>query len=227
MEPIGVRWCVCILACVSLQTGCATIFSGTKQKVRIETAPPQAHVVVLGGAVGTLLASTPDTRKVTRKIIALFGSRLTAEQRQALELLDLRDLVAALAVWTKDQVMTGLPPAAEAAIRALPPKLVSKALAAAGVDASGQSPIVTKLRRDSRYAVLSWQAGHRPKLTVIDSNFNWVVLWNVLNAGLGVIVDVGTGAWRKLSPSELQIELPAGRPAGGRQIVDQLRNAAP
>ena len=43
-----------VLAFAAGQAGCATIFSGSKSKIRIESDPPGAGVVVIGG--GTTVA---------------------------------------------------------------------------------------------------------------------------------------------------------------------------
>ena len=50
------------------------------------------------------------------------------------------------------------------------------------------------------------------KAVAVDMKFNWVVLVNVLNAFLGVPIDILTGAWFNLSPGRIDLRLP---PLGG------------
>jgi hypothetical protein len=63
-----------------------------------------------------------------------------------------------------------------------------------------------------RVASTPWSPGRKATAAVIESidgKLNWVILVNVLNAFLGVPIDMLTGAWMNLTPERMELTLPA------------------
>lgn len=58
------KWTVILVVLVSLFTSCATIFTGTSQKVRVDSKPQGADVLVEGKKVGT----TPAEFRIKRNV---------------------------------------------------------------------------------------------------------------------------------------------------------------
>lgn len=194
------------LALTLALSGCATIFTGTSQKVTVETNPPGATVIVVGTPMASVLLAGSKSTEVTRTLLAIVGPLVGDETRRRLEVLDFDVLLTRLALWSRDRV----PPELGATAQVLPPEIKRRLVEVIGIQDIGPSPLAVKLRKGRKYAVIAWQEGYVVRTAGIDMEFNWVVLVNVFNAFLGVPIDIITGAWFNLSPSRLQLEL---RPA--------------
>ncbi len=191
-------------------SGCATIFSGSSQKVSIRITPEDSTIMVFGGATGAALAKIGKVAHVQRRILELLSPALTAEDREFIAAVGIERFLTNLVL----EVKTGRMPTdttqqlAEIYAR-IPRPLKEKLVGAIGLEAFGVGRLDVELDRGEIYAVIGWRTGSDLKIKSIDGKFNWTTLWNIFNGGLGVPVDLYTGAWLKLAPSNLALELEA------------------
>jgi hypothetical protein len=196
--------------------GCATIFSGSSQKVTITANSPDATIIVLGGPIGAAVAKVGKLAALQARLLELLPASLTPAQRQLFGSTPIEYLITSLVM----EVKTGQPPqgitAELAQLYAEIPRPVKERLVREfGLETFGVGRVEAVLERGEIYAVIGWKAGFNVQLRAIDGTFNWTTLWNVLNLGIGVVVDVYTGAWLKLSPSKVELSLvptPAAAP---------------
>src|SRR5688572_30620238 len=87
-----------ILAAAAGQIGCATIFSGTSKKVRIESDPSGAGVVVIGGGTASMILKAQKIAGLADKIIEKLGSHVPKESVAELKKYSLEDMVGIIAL---------------------------------------------------------------------------------------------------------------------------------
>lgn len=189
-------------------SGCATIFSGSSQKVSIRATPDDSTIIVLGGPTGAALAKVGKVAYVQRRILELLSPALTADDREFIAAVGIERFLTNLIL----EMKTGRAPSETteqlAAIYArIPRALKEKIVGSIGLEAFGVGRLDVELERGEIYAVIGWRTGSDLKIKSIDASFNWATLWNILNLGLGVPVDLYTGAWLKLAPSKLELTL--------------------
>src|SRR5687768_187073 len=87
-----------VLAVAAGQTGCATIFSGTSTKVRIESDPPGANVVVVGGGAASMILKAQKIANLADRIIAKLGPNVPTDSVAELKKHSLEDMVGIIAL---------------------------------------------------------------------------------------------------------------------------------
>ena len=199
------------MALLSTQVGCATLFTGTRQDVPIDSAPPGATVVVLQGTPALVALKAKRVSDFKDGVVNLFGDSLTPEARAFLLSLSTDELVTQLVLWLR---LSEAPPELAAGARqvgqllGLVPAFVRDRVSDfIGIAAVATTPVVQNLRKGQEYAVVTWARGHRARLLMVETTFNWVTLLNVFIAVVPAVVDVLTGAWLKLTPTELTYTL--------------------
>ena len=191
------------------QIGCATIFSGRTQKISIETTPPQATVVVVGGTAGTAILRAKDLSDVAKTTLALLEGHVSKKTFNSLELLDSEELITKLVVWLKFDEAPGEADRESSQVFAKIPQTVrDKILSVAGLEEVSVTPTEIELKRGRSYAVVASKSGYQSTISEVKSQFNWITALNVFNLFLGVPVDMITGAWRDLEPEHLLTTLP-------------------
>ena len=71
----------------------------------------------------------------------------------------------------------------------------------------GKAPRRPNLERGQPYTVIAWAPGRKARMEVIGVRPNWWTFLNVLNLGLGLLIDIPTGAWLKLEdPIRFRLE---------------------
>jgi hypothetical protein len=196
--------------------GCATIFSGSSQRVSIRATPEDTTIIVLGGPTGAAIAKVAKVAHLQRRVLGLLAGTLRPEDEQLILEVGLERFITGLIL----DVKTGqVPPDTTAQLgelyRRIPRPIKDKLVSTFGLEAFGVGRVDEKLDRGENYAVNGWRTGSVVKIRSIDGSFNWATLWNILNLGLGVPVDLYTGAWLKLSPASLDLALqplPAAAP---------------
>lgn len=188
-------------------SGCATIFTGTRQEIAFSSQPPSS-TVVLGGTPAEILAKVKDLNDAKDFLVRLFAPLLPADARAFLEALSPDELLTFIVAATNPT-----PPAAEALdavgdVYARAPRILREVVAKSlFVQGFGTTPLALELKKGAEYAAISWAPGRRARLLVVETRFNFVTLLNVFTLGIGFVVDVLTGAMFNLAPSELRWEL--------------------
>ncbi len=184
------------------QVGCASLFTGTSQKVVIETEPEGATTIVIGSSLGSLLVAASKASTIAQKIFDILDPVLSPETRELLRKIDINELIAFLVMKAK---LDHIPPeAVETAkevvtvLEKLPINIVEKVMDMLGVQDFGVAPLKVELKKGKAVAVIAWAKGHKARVEVIDLRFNFVVLLNIFNLFLGVPIDIITGAWFNL-----------------------------
>ncbi|MEW5742103.1 MAG: hypothetical protein AB1938_24520 [Myxococcota bacterium] len=207
-----------VLALIAVvgSSGCATVFTGTRQDIALTSTPPGATVVVLGGTPANLALRAKKVDDLRELVLSLLGPYLPEEVKEAAKVMDIDELVTKLVLLTRlSEVPPELVASAGSFLSAIPGPIVDKLADILGIEGAGVSPTKFELKKGKPYAVVTWAKGYGAKLLKVDTTFNWVTLVNVLNAFLGVIVDGLTGAWFNLSPDEVVYTLaplPAAAP---------------
>lgn len=191
-----------------LSSGCATVLSGTRQDLAF-TSEPTSSTVVLGGAPAEILAKLQSVTEAKDFVVRLLASALPDDARQFLEALSPDELLTMLVAVLHPTAAMANTVDALGAMYARTPQLVrdvvTRTIFVAG---AGSTPMTVNLKKGSEYAAISWAPGHRAKLLVVETRFNFVSLLNVFTLGLGFVVDALTGAWFSLHPNELSWQLP-------------------
>lgn len=199
---------VLVLLTLFASTGCATILGGTRQEISINSATPGATVVVVGGVVATAAVKAQKITVVRDLALTILAPHLPPEVKAIVEQASADELLTQLVVLTQ---IGAIPPEwsqkASAGIEKLPPVVVDTLLEKLGIHGVGVTPYKSELKKGGPWAIVTWAPGTRAKLLVVDAHFNWICLLNILTAGLGMIVDVATGAWLYLAPTEFQYTL--------------------
>jgi hypothetical protein len=193
-----------LLAVVGVQTGCATIFSGTSSKIRIESDPPQASVVVLGGGAASMILKAQKIAGLADRIIAKLSPHVPQESMDELRRHSLEEMVGIIALsMTSPMSMMFLSEKTREAIAKIPKPVRDAILSMIGIEAVGHTPMSVTLKKGGSYAVVLAPEGKAPKIVGLKTSFDFLVLLNVLNAFLGVPVDILTGAWFDLGPEKV------------------------
>lgn len=197
-----------LLACafISLtQIGCATMFSGTKERVRITSNPERATVIVFSGP----LASALKYGVKASQIVAMIGDGLSPADRKFLEGINVESLITLIVLeFRGGRPVTDSTSAKVAEVLAkVPRELKAVVLDKVGLKEFAVAPVDTELPRGMGYAVIGWHPPNQAKVEILESRFNWTTLWNVLNLGIGIPVDIYTGAWRKFNSSQVDLKL--------------------
>jgi hypothetical protein len=194
---------IILTAAVLALTGCATIFTGSSQKITIDTAPQRSVVVVVGSPAAPVLLSLKRSSDISQKVVSILSPFISERAGERLRGLALEELVTRMAAWARLGIV---PDYLEGA--ALPAAVQGRLLSVLGIEHVAVSPTTVKLKKGRKYAVLAWQEGHQARLVGIGMKFNFVTLVNVFNLFLGVPIDMLTGAWYNLGPKQLQLVLP-------------------
>lgn len=197
---------------VLLLPGCATIFTGTRQDVRFESQPPST-TIVLSGVPAKVLAKAKEISDAKDLIVRLISPGLTAEARTFLESLTPDELLTMLVAILHPDARFNASVDAVGDVYARTPQLVRDLVAKTlFVEAGGTTPLSVSLHKGEEHAAISWAVGHRARLLVVDTRFNFVTLLNVFTLGLGFIVDAISGAWLNLHPTEVRWQLSPAAP---------------
>lgn len=198
-----------ILAAAAGQTGCATIFSGTSKKVRIESDPPGAGVVVIGGGTASMILKAQKIANLADKIIAELGPHVPKDSVAELKKYSLEDMVGIIALsMTSPFSMSFLSENTRTALAKIPKPIKDVILDMIGIEETGKTPMSVTLKKGGAYAVVVAPEGKVPKVVGLKTSFDFLVLLNVLNLFLGVPVDILAGAWFDLGPDRVFVRFP-------------------
>lgn len=179
-------------------SGCATMFSGRTQDVEITSNVSGTQCVVLGGYLGSLLSTASTASEITQAVFDILDPVLDPDDREALRRIDIDEVIAYVGVTASG---TEIPPElvqSVAFLQHVPSGVMDELLDLFALMYFGPLPQDVELRRAKTYAVVAWADGYKPRVEVIGIRPNFVTLWNVLNLGLGFVVDFLTGAWSNL-----------------------------
>lgn len=197
---------------VLLGSSCATIFKGTRRDVAF-TSEPRSTAVVIGGAVGNVLAKVHDVDQARAVILKFISPVLEPEARQFFETLTADQLLTTLfAILRPTQQTNDTIDELGGLYAQVPPPVRSLIAKVIYVEGGGYTPMSINLKKGDEYAGIAWAPGRRAHLLVVDTHFDFVSLLNVFTLGVGFIVDALTGAWFDLDAAvswELAPSLPA------------------
>jgi len=200
-----------------LCSGCATILTGSKTWVSFESDEPGASVVVVRGPAAEVAAQARDIGLIHDQVMKVVGPFVPAKVKPVLDRATPDELLTQLVLWTK---LGEMPPewvsTAGETLEKLPEPVADQLTDLIGVEALATTPARLELSKGQERAIIAWRKGRRAKLLAIDTRFNWVTLLDVFTLGIGLVVDIVTGAWFDLEPKELHFvlePLPAGASA--------------
>lgn len=195
------------LAVLVFASGCATIFTGTRQDISFASQPPST-TVVLGGAAGEVLAKVKDVTATKDFFVRLFAPLLPDDARRFLEALNPDELLSFIVAATKPTAATGAVVDSVGDVYARAPPILRDVVAKnLFVQAVGTTPLTANLKKGAEYAAISWAPGRRARLLIVETRFNFVTLLNVFTLGVGFIVDLLTGAMFNLEPTDVRWDL--------------------
>jgi len=195
-----------LMAVAGVQTGCATIFSGTSTKVRIESDVPEASVVVIGGGAASMILKAQKIAGLADRIIAKLSPHVPKESMDELRKHSLEEMVGIIAVsMTSPMSLMFLSEKTRDAIAKIPAPVRDAVLSMIGIEAVGKTPMSVSLKKQGSYAIVVAPEGKAPKIVGLKSSFDFMVLLNVLNLFIGVPVDILTGAWFDLGPEKVVV----------------------
>lgn len=196
-----------LLLAAGASTGCAAILSGTRQHVQITSHVPETTCITLGGTVGTWVAGASTANDFAVKMFESIDPYLPEEARGKLRHVDLNELIT---ICVLSALKVELPPALVKGrdyLQRLPPVLIEKFLEWFYIMDWGKAPRRPNLERGQPYTVIAWAPGRKARMEVIGVRPNWWTFLNVLNLGLGLLIDIPTGAWLKLEdPIRFRLE---------------------
>ncbi len=182
------------------------MFSGTREEVKIQARSADTTLMVLGGPVGPLLAQTKKYGELTRTVLDLASKHLSKDDRKMIDKIGIEYFISALIVEYKSgKLPEGTSKGLVKFYSGLPSEFKKILLDKFAIEDFGVGSLSPELDRGHQYAVVGYQPGKLVQIEVIDTKFNWTTLWNILNFGMGVPVDIWTGAWLKLTPSHLDV----------------------
>ncbi|HKS16731.1 MAG TPA: hypothetical protein VJU16_05425 [Planctomycetota bacterium] len=197
---------VLLLAMPAVQTGCATIFSGTSTKVRIESDPPGANVVVIGGGAASMILKAQETAGLADRILSKLGPHVPKDSMDELRKHSLEDMVGIIALsLTSPMSMGFLSEKTRTAIENLPRPIREAVLDMIGIEETGKTPMSVTLKKGGAYAVVVAPEGKAPKIVGLKTSFDFLVLLNVLNLFIGVPIDILTGAYLDVGPEKVHV----------------------
>lgn len=202
MRPTGIV--IALLATVGSQSGCATIFSGTSAHVQIDSEPRQANVVVIGGGAASMILKAQRIAGLADRIIDQLKPHLPGDAVDELRRHSLEDMVGIIALSLTSPVsMMFLSEKTRDAIAKIPTPVRDAVLSMIGIESVGRTPMSVTLKKGGSYAVVIAPEGTAPRIVGLKTSFDWLVLLNVLNAFLGVPIDMLTGAWFDVGPDKV------------------------
>lgn len=211
-----------LLLVLLTQVGCATIFTGTRQDVSMTSIPPGSTVVVVSGTPATLALKAKKVSDFKDSLIGIFGGALPPEARAFLLSLSTDELITQLVLWTR---AADAPPELVAGVgqinqvlSVVPGFVKDKISDFLGIAAIGTTPFTQNLHKGKEYAIVTWQKGHRARLLEVSTKFNWVTLLNVFVGIVPVVVDLISGSWLNLTPTEVSYTLDP-LPPGAQPII--------
>jgi hypothetical protein len=198
---------VLALAAASSQVGCATIFSGTSSKIRIESNPSGANVVVIGGGTASMILKAKQIAGIADKILAQLGPHVPKDSIAELKKHSLEDMVGIIALSLSNPLSMGfLSENTRAAIASVPAPVREAVLDMIGIEETGKTPMSVTLDKGvAAYAIVVAPEGKAPKIVGLKNEFDFIVLLNVLNLFIGVAVDALTGAWFDVGPEKVMV----------------------
>lgn len=177
-------------------SGCASIFSGLSQEVRLTSDVEGAQCIVLSGVVGTALSAASGVSDLSQKVFDLMDPVLDTADREMLRKADLNELITYGAIAMSE---VEIPKELDSTMRFLkrvPKRVWKEVMDLFYIVDVGPFPREVDLRRARTTAIVAWAPGYKADvITVHGFRFNFVTLWNILNFGLGFIIDAATGAW--------------------------------
>jgi hypothetical protein len=198
-----------VAAAAASQVGCATIFSGTSAKIRIESDPKGADVVVIGGGAASMILKAQKIAGLADSIIAKLSPHVPEGSVKELRKHSFEDIVGIVALsMTSPFSLSFLSEDTRKALANLPKPVKSAILDLIGIEDTGKTPMTVTLDKGAAYAVVVSNGGQVPKVVGIKNSFDFLVLLNVFNLLLGVPIDVLTGAWMDLGPEKVFVRLP-------------------
>ena len=188
------------------QTGCASIFSGSSAKIRIESQPGDADVVVIGGGVASMILKAKSVAGLADSIIAKLQPHVPENSMKELKKQSLEDLVGIIALSMTSPFTLGfLSEDTRKALANIPPPVKDAILHLIGIEKTGKTPMTVTLKKGAGYAVVVARGNEVPKVVGIKTSFDFLVLLNILNLFLGVPIDILTGAWLDLGPEKITV----------------------
>jgi hypothetical protein len=193
-----------LLAAAGAQTGCAMIFSGTSADVRIDSDPSGANVVVLGGSAGSIVLKATKVAALADTLLAQLKGHVGDESMGELRKHSLEEIVGIIAVsLTSPMSLTFLSEKTRQDLMKIPKPIRDIVYKMLGVEAVGKTPLSLDLKKSGGYAIIVAPEGKAPKVVGLETSINWTTLLNVLNAFLGVPIDLLTGAIWNLEPERV------------------------
>ncbi|MBL8923434.1 MAG: hypothetical protein JNJ54_31565 [Myxococcaceae bacterium] len=188
-------------------SGCATIFTGTRQDLGF-TSRPASSTVVLGGAPAEVLAKVKDVTAAKDFFVKLFSPLLPDDARRFLEALNPDELLSFIVAAANPTAATASTVDTVGDVYARAPAILRDVVAKnVFVQGFGATPLSLSLKKGSEYAAISWAPGRRARLLIVETRFNFVALLNIFTLGVGFVVDLLTGAMFNLTPEQLEWEL--------------------
>ena len=204
MRKVAVVFCLAGLA--ATHTGCASIFSGSSAKIRIESDPSPADVVVIGGGAASMILKAQKIAGLADSIIAKLSPHMPENSMKELRKQSLEDLVGIVALSMASPFSLGfLSEDTRKALANLPKPVKDAVLDLIGIEETGQTPMSVTLKKGAGYAVVVARGNQVPKVVGIKTSFDFLVLLNVFNLFLGVPIDILTGAWMDLGPEKITV----------------------
>lgn len=198
-----------ILAMALAQAGCATLFTSSTTRITIETTPPGAAVMAIGGTAGDLIVTLKRASAVTQKILDWLTPHFTPEGKAELQKLSFEELLTWVIAWLEPHVRNLAPMADK--IRQefdkIPLPIAQEIRAFLGLDRFGVSPLTCTVKNGNSYAVIAFQQGHRAAVGSLGTRINMAMLWNAFNGFLLLPIDFLTGKWRVTGPERLHLTL--------------------
>ncbi|MCB1179992.1 MAG: hypothetical protein KDK36_20610 [Leptospiraceae bacterium] len=184
---------------------CATIFSGTSQDVEINAKPQGTTIIILGGTIGKIIRYGAKIQS----FIDIFSEYLDEEDKKVLERYSFESLITAVILEVRGVVPVERSMSQEVAkvLAKIPRSYKVKVLNTFGMEEFALAPVKTELKTSGGYAVIGYMSGKKIVVKEINTRLNWTILWNVLNGFILLPIDVLTGAYKKLTPLELDMEL--------------------
>lgn len=190
-----------------LSSGCATIFTGTRQDIAF-TSRPTSSAVVLGGPPAEVLAKVKDVTATKDFFVKLFSPLLPDDARRFLEALNPDELLSFIVAATNPTAATAGTVDSVGDVYAKAPAILRDVVAKnVFIQGFGSTPLTLNLKKGAEYAAISWAPGRRARLLIVETRFNFVALLNVFTLGVGFVVDLLTGAMFNLTPEHLEWEL--------------------
>jgi len=189
------------------QIGCATIFSGSSSKIRIESEPKGADVVVIGGGAASMILKAQKLAGLADSIIAKLSPHVPQDSVKELRKHSFEDIVGIVALSMTSPFSLGfLSEDTRKALASLPKPVKSAILDLIGIEDTGKTPMTVTLDKGAAYAVVVARGDQVPKVVGLKNSFDFLVVLNIFNLLLGVPIDILTGAWMDIGPEKVHVK---------------------